>query len=1022
MNDPSKLKSACPLFLFLLFCSAFPFVSFSQQFSFRNYSVEDGIAQSQVYALCEDSRGFLWMGTRGGGLNRYDGLNFKTYTERDGLSSNYIFSILEDTCHQIWIGTNNGLSLYDGKHFKNYFPNHDSSEVHVQTITKDKNGVLWLATNKGIYTFRANAFQLFEPCFANQNVLSLFADHTGAVWASSVENGLVRISHNTKTGTREIKSFGKGSGLGKITVQCIQEDHKGHIWVGSFGMGCFAFDGASFVRTSKSTELNKKIVLDIQPDSHGNMWIATLTDGVCKWDSNDSTLVFLQEKEGLSNNHVRCILEDSRGDFWFGTSGGGVSKYYGQPFTHFTKNNGLNSNFVYSVFRDSRDRLWLGTGDKGVCMYDGKSFYPFSAEEGFDNLKVKAIAEDENRFLWLGTDGKGVYVYNEKEFQPIQELHGKYVRCILKDSKQNMWVATAGSGIYKLSPGADKKKKYTVLSIHWDPGSAKNRINCLAEDKKGRIWFGAETNGIGYIENDKVVRTFSQKDKLVSDVVRSMLIDRSGNLWVGTAGSGVSRIELSGDSFRIESINLSDGLTSGNIYLLSRDNENNLILGTESGLDKLKLNPDGHILELKHFGKAEGFSGIETCQNAVFADSNGVIWFGTINGLTAYNSHNKTKNRLAPNIRMSNISLFYQPIEKTAYADYIGKWGEIIKPLVFPYDQNHIGFDFDGINLSSPEHVLFQWKLEGFDKDWSPAGPRHDATYSNLPPGNYTFEFKAANEDGVWNKEPARLHFVILKPFWLKTGFIVLCIVAFLLFAGLLFRWREKVLQKKSTDEKNKLETEKILIELEQKALRLQMNPHFIFNALNSIQASISRNNEETARYYLAKFSKLMRMILEHSGNTLIPIEEEMKVLDDYLCIEKFSSGDLFDYNMRIDPSLADEDISLPPMMIQPFVENSIIHGLKGMEQRGIISIEFCRKGDFLECTVTDNGIGRARAAQNIRAQQDQNHKSTALRVTQERLDILNKETILKSLEIIDLFDASGKACGTKVLIRVPIG
>jgi len=1023
MNRQScHTKSGCPFFVCLLLCFSIPLFSPAQQLNFRNYSVEDGIAQSQVYALCEDSRGFLWIGTRGGGLTRFDGLNFKTYTVRDGLSSNYISAILEDSCHQMWIGTNNGLCLYDGSHFKRYFPEQDSTAIHIQSMTRDRSGVLWLATNAGIYTFSGTTFQRFESALAHQNVLSIFADHQGAMWAAGIEEGLIRIKRKQAGSGFDITPFTKGSGLGKIPIQCIQEDVKGNIWVGTFGMGCFVFDGTSFVRMSKNTDLNTKRILDIKPDSKGNMWIATLTEGVCRWDSNDSTFLFLKEKDGLSNNHVRCILQDSRADYWFGTSGGGLSKYYGQSFTNYTKNNGLSSNFVYSVFRDSRQRLWLGTGEKGLCRYDGKSFFPFAGEHQIQNLKIKAIAEDANGSIWFGTDGQGIYTYSEKEFKGMPELHGKYIRCILKDSKQNMWVATAGAGIYEFSPSENKNRKYEVAEIFRNTtGSSRDRVNCLVEDSKGRIWFGTETNGIGYIENDRIVRTFSQRDGLASDQVRSMKLDKSGNLWIGTADAGLSRLRISDKSFRFETINLTNGLTSANVYLLASDEQNNLIVGTESGLDKLMLDQEGHVLEIRHYGKTEGFTGIETCQNAAFNDTNGVIWFGTINGLTAYNPHNKTRNSLPPILRISSISLFYQPIEKTAYADYVGKWGTIIKPLIFHYNQNHIGFDFNGINLSSPENVNYQWKLNGFDKSWSPAGIRHEATYSNLPPGDYTFEFKAANEDGVWNTVPASLHFIILKPLWLRTWFLVLCSCLALILGVLLLRRRENRLQRKSKELHNKLQTEKLLIELEQKALRLQMNPHFIFNALNSIQASISQNNEDTARYFLAKFSKLMRLILEHSSNALITLEEEIKVLDLYLSIEKFSGGDSFDYVIDVEPGLSCDDIFLPPMLIQPFTENSIIHGFHGLKRRAELLITFKLTDGFLECTVSDNGIGRTLARQNNLAQQDQHHKATALRVTQERLDLLNPAARAKSLEIIDLLDESGQVKGTKVMLRIPL-
>jgi ligand-binding sensor domain-containing protein/two-component sensor histidine kinase len=1012
-----SVKCCLPVLLIILLLGSSPVRA--QQFHFRNYSVEEGLAQSQVYALCEDSRGFLWLGTRGGGLSRFDGLNFKTYTIKEGLSSNYIFCITEDKQHRLLIGTNKGLSIFDGQHFENHFPGTDSAALHIQGIAMDQSGLFWLASNAGIYTFDGKNFRLFDAAFSKENIVCVFADSEGTIWAGSGQNGLLRI--RMRKGKPEPHVFAKGSGLGRNAVPCITENKQHQILAGTYGMGPFVYKAGSFVPFLKNRELDKKIILSMHCDGLGHTWFATLTDGVCRFNGADSSLSFLTEAEGLGNNHVRCILEDSRGDFWFGTSGGGLSKYGGQTFSSFNKSSGLSSNFVYSIFRDSKHRLWIGSGDKGLCVFDGKGFRSFSVENGFRNVKVKAMAEDSLGRIWFGTEGQGIYVFDENElFSPLSALRGKYIRSMLRDSKQNIWVATAGAGIFRFSSAAQSNPALPPVQIKSRTGAAPSRVNSLTEDQQGRIWYGAETAGIGYIENDTIEKTLSRKDGLLSDVIRSIVADKAGYLWAGTGGEGLSRIEMLDQKFSIENYTRANGLNSLNIYLIQPDAAQNLFIGTESGLDKLVFDTERRLTEVIHSGKSEGFAGIETCQNACFRDSSGIIWFGTVGGLTEYNPH-KQKNRLAPQTRISGISLFYEPIEKTAYADHIGAWGAIKVPLEFPYKENHIGFDFCGINLSAPENVVYRWRLKGFDKSWSPPGTRNNATYSNLPPGEFCFEVESCNEDGVWNTSPASLPFVVLKPFWMKAGFLLGCLFVFALLVLFIFRWRVRRIRQKAEAANQKLQTEKTLLELEQKALRLQMNPHFIFNALNSIQSQISENNEETARHYLAKFSKLMRMILENSRNAFITLEEEIKTLENYLSLEKFSSNDQFDYVLRTAPELSPEEDKLPPMMIQPFVENAIIHGLKNLSGRGQLQIDFSKEGDYLVCRIRDNGIGRERAAAINRAQREEHHKSTALVVTQERLDRLNRTQAVQSLEISDLRDASGAATGTLVIIRIPL-
>ena len=219
------------------------------------------------------------------------------------------------------------------------------------------------------------------------------------------------------------------------------------------------------------------------------------------------------------------------------------------------------------------------------------------------------------------------------------------------------------------------------------------------------------------------------------------------------------------------------------------------------------------------------------------------------------------------------------------------------------------------------------------------------------------------------------------------------------------------------------MQLEKEVVELEQKALRLQMNPHFIFNALNSIQSQIGTDNEQAARYYLAKFSRLMRQILDNSRNSTITLEEEVNTLENYLLIEKFCNGDRFDYKITVDENIEKDYVKIPPMLLQPFIENAIKHGLKYIEgKRGLIEVKFSEKNNLLECSVTDNGIGRVKAEELNKTSKETYHKSTALIVTQERLDLMKDGENIQSLEIIDLHDEHKNAIGTKVIIRIPIG
>lgn len=1016
------MRSTAIKYLFLLFL--LPFAVQSQQYNFRNFTVKDGVAQSQVYSLHQDARGYLWFGTRGGGITRFDGLNFKTFTEKDGLINNYVFKIREDEKHNLWIGTNNGLSQFNGIVFKNFKPENDAVQLMIQDIAFDSKGRKWLATNQGVMLFDGEKFTNVSLQLKEEETMvnSILIDKNKVIWYGTGK-GLFSIEE--KNGHFKLTKYSEKSRYMKNAITAIREDKNGKLWIGTYGDGMYCYNRKKFYRIDLNQELYRQTVLDIYFDDKDNIWIGTLNKGVALYNRVSSSFSWLSENEGLSNNHVRSIVQDKSGSLWFGTSGGGVCNYFGKQFTNYDKSSGLGGNFIYSIFRDSKNQLWIGTSQKGLSILNASGFTNYNASNGFADVKVKAICEDDLGNIYLGTDGEGVYIYDGTEYKPCPGLTKKYIRGMLKDKNGNIWIATAGNGLLKLTPDADAPQ-ITVYNVN--DGLLSSRLTCLHIDKRGRVWYGTESNGIGLVENDQVQKTYLRtKEGLRSNSIRSLAEDKSGHLWIGTAGSGIASVPLyqSIQDLKINSYDHKDGLTSSNVYLLTVDSKNNLFVGSETGLDYISLTQQRKIESIKHFSKGEGFVGVETCQNSVFNDPDGTIWFGSINGLSRYNPANSVKNEHEPITNITDVKLFYESISKTPYKAVVGDWNQI-NYIRLPYNQNHLGFDFLAINFSNPEAVKYKWKLVGFDNDWSPESKEHSILYSNINPGKYVFLVKACNEDGIWNQEPVKIAFEIEPPFWMKWWFIALEIFFASALVFLIFKWQANRIRAKAAEAQKKLQMAKEIVELEQKTLRLQMNPHFIFNALNSIQSQIGTGNEKEARYYLAKFSRLMRQILDNSRNTFITLEEEVETLENYLLIEKFCNGDRFDYEINVDQNLEIDYIQIPPMLMQPFVENAIKHGLKYVDdaqnQRGKIVVEFAEKGNLLECSVTDNGIGRAKAAELNKNSMETYHKSTALTVTQERLDLIQEDESVHALEIIDLYDESGNAAGTKVIIRIPIG
>lgn len=983
----------------------------AQQYNFRNFNVEDGLGQSQVYAMCQDPSGAIWMGTRGGGVSIYNGIEFKSLTTNDGLANNYINCIELGRDSVIWIGTNNGVSYYE------------NGELHAlklaqNTVVRDfiflPNNEIVAASNKGMLSVTKKALTFGKIKTINQPDVSAFVERDGVIWFGT-NDGLFRQEHG------KTHFCGDDSRYMRNSITSITKDARNNLWIGTYGDGMYCYDGGRYFRVDLQLELYRKTVLDIFVDNDDNLWIATLRSGVIQYDQITKTFTTLSETEGLSNNHVRSILQDNTQQYWFGTSGGGVCQFLGKQFASFDTRSGLAGNFIYSVLRDSKNRLWVGNSQKGVSVYRNGTFENFGAATGFSDVKVKAIGEDRDGTIWLGTDGSGVYIYKNESFEAIESLRGVYVKNIKTDASGTIWIATSGNGLIKAEP---KNNNYIITKWGFLDGLLSNRLTSLHFDKRGRLWYGSENDGLGCFDPriEKAIYTFTARkgSTLTSNQIRTLAEDTFGRLWIGTAGSGLNVLHLYKSNPASFVVRQQNGLRSDNIYLLAADGKGNIISGTEKGIDYLLFNDKGAIQQIKNYGNQDGFTGVETCQNSSWLDKDGTIWLGTIDGLSQFNTKELASNQIPPILSFKDIKLFYESI--LDQSPNALKSGTQSHPLELGYDQNHITFEFLGINLRRPDNVQYQWKLAGFDAHWSPFSKDRSIVYSNLNPGKYTFLVKASNEDGIWS-QPQSYTFIISTPYWETTWFRMIVASAILLFLFIVYRITIKRIRKNARIKQREVEFEKNLLELEQKAMRLQMNPHFIFNALNSIQSLIGTEKETEARYFLAKFSRLMRQILDNSRKQSITLEEEVQTLENYLLIEQFCNGVRFDYTVSVHPNLEQDFISLPPMILQPFVENAIKHGMRGMPEgtkEGNISIAFQEEDGVLKCTIEDNGIGREKAAELHRTSKETYHKSTALEVTTDRLEHLKIEGIPVPLQIEDLYE-NGEATGTRIIIRLPL-
>lgn len=773
------------LFLsFLLFCRCLS--AGAQQLNIKNFSIEDGLPQSQILNSFQDHTGAIWFSTNGGGVSCFDGLKFTNYSTKDGLKSNRINAVLEDRNHIIWIASAKGIAKLQNKKITAIEDSIFKDKV-IYSILEHTNGDIWFGSASGIIIYDGKKFFPFAKNaeIFNSQVWVVKQDKIGNIWIGTIYNGVymydgVKVLH-----------FDKKNGLldPKNRDILINGDK---VWIASFhGINVYdpskAYTGELKLDTLK---VNGKPYLEgvyrLYKDMNDAIWVGN-NWGVDKISNNK--IRKFTPANGLCNNRIYTITQDREGNMWFGSFTGGVSKYRNDLFVNINDKHGLANNTVMSFLKDSKDNMWVGTWGGGVSKIDFNHFRNTGeviiqnygsnkGESGVNN--TWSMCEDKKGNVWFGTSGSGITVYDGKSFKLYhlkEGLHGIRILSMVCDKKGNVWIAHEN--------GLDKFDGKTFVFYSSNQGFSTQGVNAIYEDNLGTLWFGSPDKIIKY--DGKVFTTILRPEGFPK--IKNITRDIYGYTWFSTdAGVCV----YNGKTFR--TITENEGLSSNTVYYVRPDGDGNLWLGTNNGIDKLDLNQFVNQKEivLKHYGKEEGFIGLECNQNAFYKDIDGKLWIGTIGGVTIYDPKQEKQNTIEPQTQISNIRLFLEKFDYKKYGDSV-EYG-LPKNLKLPYDKNHVTFDFIGISHTIPSKIYYQYMLENFDADWLPKGKETSTTYSNLPAGKYTFLLKASNDDGLWNSVPVSYSFEITPPFWKRLWFYVSIIIIGVCGIFLMIKMRERSL------------------------------------------------------------------------------------------------------------------------------------------------------------------------------------------------------------------------------------
>ncbi|MDP4261872.1 MAG: two-component regulator propeller domain-containing protein [Bacteroidota bacterium] len=1008
---------------------------------FTTFTSRDGLSNSSINCLIKDSRNFIWIGTAEG-LNRFDGSRFLSffsyYDDPASLSGNNIFDILQYQPGRLLIATNNGLSVFNT--FTNSFENYKISVPElrrgcgnfIRSLFKDKQGRVYVNYSGVIDVFNDTLSFLYRftdlPWAQSLRGVLInkepwFQDSQNRIWLPTDNKGICLIDENKQQVYSSVNNpMGYPFMKQHAAIRSFLYDEQGQVvWYSIWGAGLERYDLKKKENRQQlfniPDENEARCINSITKEKNGNL---VCGGGQAIYRVDPETLRYTVINENFDANSRlgflgSSILNDTA-HIWIGTETNGLMQLPGgesyiqqiplpSPIRDYT-------NFCTGIICSENQQIYMAYGLDGLLEINPGTLlihnYTFLNEQGRPG-SVSRICEDKKGRLWIGGT-KGFFWFDKTGKRIIradwlpsftQNLNVSYMLC---DTKGNVWISFRlpnSLGFYNASE--NKFHYYENYRINnqavFDTQSA---ISRMTEDEKGNIWMTSYGKGeIACYEYSsgqwKSYPRSSKKSRLIADNGLNSICPAGGNeVWLSNdIGVGLAKYNYSNDS--ISFVTRRDGLLSDNISSISRDSRNNLFLVSKAGINlftpstkeirTLKLNDQNINLSFAYqqFYDSIHHQLLYGLNDRILLIKDG-IWESVANNQVSW---------------IDNITVNNRPVHIDVR----------LQKLSLRYFEKNIAINFASPSYAENSSLSYAYKLEGADNDWitAPQAPR--ANYTNLSPGRYRFLVKTRNQTGKWGPVNNSLLIIIAPPFWRTWWFISAVFVLIGLSVYWLFRRRVNTIH-------HEAQMKQTIAETEMMALRAQMNPHFIFNCLNAIDNLIQTNQKEKATTYLAKFAKLIRNVLDSSKNNVVPFQHDYESLQLYLQMEQFRCNNKFTYELSADEELLHSDYKLPPLIVQPFVENAIHHGLLNKRTGNRkLTVSATLENDTIKYTVIDNGVGRLRA-QEIKEINKPGYQSYGIAITTERIHLYNQNGRSNDFSITDLSENGGPA-GTKVEIRL---
>jgi len=782
---------------------------------FEHITTRDGLSQSTVTCILQDSKGFMWFGTQTG-LNKYDGYSFTVYHDDPaGLMGSFIFRIIEDRAGKIWIGTDGGLNMFD--RVENRFTRYrtDANDpgsiggTEVRALFEDRQGNLWVgSTGGGLSKFMKDSGKFIHyrhdpdnPNSLNSNdVCAIYEDSLNNLWVGSLHGDFDRFDRESEI---FYHCFYKNKKLSENEIWNITGDREGNLWISTYRSGLYkmSFTGNGEPEmihyTSDPKDVNSisgNYIFTVMEDSQDRLWIGTENDGLNLFDRQKGKFTHYKADPfndyGLNNNSIWSAYEDRTGNIWIGTHAGGIQllpKYggYFKHYKHYPGNeNSLSHNSVTSFCEDSRGNFWIGTDGGGLNLFDRRSKTFKHYNPGNSNLgseSVLSVYEDSKGNLWVGTWEGGLNLFDRASgtFRRFTKensgLVSNSVFSVCEDKQGTLWIGSFYGGLSYF----DRKRNVFVNYTPENSNLSDNQIRVVMEDSYGNLWI---CGALGLNLFNRETKTFTiyrheenNKRSLTMGYVLTILETRDSTLWIGTTG-GLNRFDRVKQDFT--QYHVSDGLPDNTTKGIREDDRGNLWISTNKGLSR--FNPESGVFN--NYDMSDGLQDNEFYQCSHYKTRNGEMYFGGVNGFNVFNPDELVTNPDVPPVVITDFRIFNKPVPIGRNSPLKAHISEA-DTIRLSYKQTMLSFEFTALNYISSNKNQYEYKMEAFDRDWNNVGTRHTAFYTNLDPGEYTFRVKGSNNDGVWNEKGASVKIIITPPYWKTWWFRIM---VFIFFAGVL--------------------------------------------------------------------------------------------------------------------------------------------------------------------------------------------------------------------------------------------